>query len=331
MTIPPDADYDTALTLAGDAARILYEAGAQRVWLAGSLAHAQHWDARSDIDFGTIGLPRIQFSAAVARLRRRLGRHVDVIPLEDAPSFIRTQILLEMLPVGADGGVEPRNGPAPPYPVATLTGPPYPKGLHQQRHAVASDVLNRRGVRKALDVGCAQGEFELAALRRWPQKATEFHGIDPDTDAVRSGLEQLDRELDDRLRSRARLDVAEVADLPHLWADHDAVVAIEVIEHLDEPTLELFARLVFRELSPPTVVLTTPNAEYNVLFPEDHPSGRPRVRHPGHHFEWTRSEMRRWIAAHAAPAGYRAALRGIGEAHPMYGPPTQLWVLSHDR
>ena len=324
------AEYDRAVTEAGEAARILYGAGAQRVWLAGSIAHGNHWDTLSDYDFTTIGLAKHYLQGVVDQLSHRLGRRVDVMPLEDAPSFIRTQIILEMLPVQPDGSVERRKGPPPPYPVARIGGPSYPNGLHRQRHAVVADVLHRRGVRKALDIGCAEGGFELAAVNRWPDGPTQLHGIDPDPEAVRNGTDCLDRELANHLRHRAHLDVAEIADAPALWADHDAVAAIEVIEHLDADTLELFARLVFDDLAPPTVVLTTPNAEYNAVYSDSVPPGRPRVRHPDHRFEWTRPEMRRWIATQAAPAGYRAALRGIGEAHTEYGPPTQMWVLTHD-
>ena len=319
-----------AIAAAGNAGRLLYDAGALRVWLCGSLAHGNHWDALSDVDYATIGLPSSQHPGMVHRLRERLGRHVDVIPLEDAPSFIRTQITLEMVVVERDGSVVRHRGPTPAFPVATLLGPAYPKGLHAQRHAVAADVLERRRVRAALDIGCAEGGFELTALTRWPRSRTRIHGIDPDVAAVGAGAATLDRDQAPHLRSRARLDVAGIADLPAVWHDHDAVVAIEVVEHLDGPTLDLFAHHVFRELAPPTVVLTTPNAEYNILFADGDPPGRGSFRHADHRFEWTRDEMRRWLAGHATPAGYRAALRGIGQAHPEFGSPTQMWTLTRD-
>jgi predicted nucleotidyltransferase/SAM-dependent methyltransferase len=319
-----------AIAAAGSAGRLLYGAGAQRVWLCGSLAHGNHWDALSDVDYATVGLPTWQHPVVVDQLRERLGRHVDVIPLEDAASFIRTQITLEMMVVERDGSVVRHRGKTPAFPVATLHGPAYPKGLHAQRHAVAADVLERRGVHDALDIGCAEGGFELTALTRWPKSPTRIHGIDPDAAAVGAATETLERDLAPHLRSRARLDVAGIVDLPAVWRDHDAVVAIEVIEHLDAPTLDLFAHTVFRELAPPTVVLTTPNAEYNTLFADGDPPGGRGFRHADHRFEWTRDEMRRWVAEHATPAGYRAALRGIGEAHPEFGSPTQMWTLTRD-
>ena len=41
---------------------------------------------------------------------------------------------------------------------------------------------------------------------------------------------------------------------------------VEVIEHLDEPRLAAFERVLFEFARPPTVVVTTPNVEYNVRF-----------------------------------------------------------------
>jgi 2-polyprenyl-3-methyl-5-hydroxy-6-metoxy-1,4-benzoquinol methylase len=267
----------------------------------------------------------------VEQLRQRLGRHVDIIALENAPSFIRTQITLEMMAVEPDGSVATHRVRTPTIPVTTLHGPAYPQALHAQRHAVVADVLQRRGARAVLDVGCARAGFEIAALSRWPNSPTTIHGIDPDAAAVGAGNDSLERSLSPHVRSRARLEVASIVDLPRVWHDHDAVVAIEVIEHLDTATLDLFAHHVFRTLAPLTVVLTTPNAEYNTLFAENDPPGRPSYRHADHRFEWTREEMRRWITAHTGHFGYRAALRGIGEAHPHLGSPTQMWTLTRGR
>ena len=43
-------------------------------------------------------------------------------------------------------------------------------------------------------------------------------------------------------------------------------IGFQVIEHLDEPRLASFERVLFEFACPQTVVLTTPNAEYNVKF-----------------------------------------------------------------
>ena len=47
----------------------------------------------------------------------------------------------------------------------------------------------------------------------------------------------------------------------------DAAAVIEVIEHLDSPRLAAFERVLFEHAQPKMAVITTPNSEYNVLFP----------------------------------------------------------------
>ena len=61
-----------------------------------------------------------------------------------------------------------------------------------------------------------------------------------------------------------------------------------LIEHLDPARLSSFERVVFQHARPRTVVLTTPNREYNVIW-ETLPAGV--MRHGDHRFEWTREEF----------------------------------------
>ena len=71
----------------------------------------------------------------------------------------------------------------------------------------------------------------------------------------------------------------------------DAAVLMEVIEHLDLPRLDALERCVFGDARPGTVIITTPNVEYNGRF-ETLPAGARR--HRDHRFEWTRAEFRDW-------------------------------------
>ena len=53
-----------------------------------------------------------------------------------------------------------------------------------------------------------------------------------------------------------------------------------------------FERVLFEFARPGTVVLTTPNREFNVTW-ETLPAGK--FRHPDHRFEWTRREFQDWV------------------------------------
>jgi hypothetical protein len=72
---------------------------------------------------------------------------------------------------------------------------------------------------------------------------------------------------------------------------YDAAAVIEVIEHFDLARLSAFEQVLFEWTSPTTVIITTPNIEYNVKF-ENLPAGK--LRHSDHRFEWTRIEFQNW-------------------------------------
>jgi hypothetical protein len=98
-----------------------------------------------------------------------------------------------------------------------------------------------------------------------------------------------------------------------------------VFEHLDPPRLGAFERALFAHARPGTVVVTTPNVEYNALFPTL-PAGH--LRHRDHRFEWTRAEFAAWAGGVAARHGYRVEHAGIGPEDAERGAPTQMAVFS---
>jgi 3' terminal RNA ribose 2'-O-methyltransferase Hen1 len=103
----------------------------------------------------------------------------------------------------------------------------------------------------------------------------------------------------------------------------DAAAVVEVIEHLDPPRLGAFERALFGYARPATVIVTTPNAEYNALL-QGVPDGS--FRHADHRFEWTRAQFAEWAARVAARHDYRVELSGIGPENDEFGCPSQLAV-----
>ena len=49
-------------------------------------------------------------------------------------------------------------------------------------------------------------------------------------------------------------------------------------------------QVIFGQLSPKIAIITTPNVEFNVLFP----NLKQGFRHYDHKFEWTRAEFQEW-------------------------------------
>jgi hypothetical protein len=98
-----------------------------------------------------------------------------------------------------------------------------------------------------------------------------------------------------------------------------------VIEHLDSGRLTAFERVLFEFARPKTIVITTPNSEYNVKFPSL-PAGQ--FRHADHRFEWTRAQFRNWATGVAARYGFEVRFGPVGDEDPQLGPPTQMAVFA---
>jgi 3' terminal RNA ribose 2'-O-methyltransferase Hen1 len=106
---------------------------------------------------------------------------------------------------------------------------------------------------------------------------------------------------------------------------YDAAAVVEVIEHFDLARLSAFERILFAFTRPKTVIITTPNIEYNVKF-ENLPAGK--LRHSDHRFEWTRSEFQAWANGIAEKFRYSVRFLAIGEEDAVVGAPTQMGIFS---
>ncbi|MDJ0719328.1 MAG: 3' terminal RNA ribose 2'-O-methyltransferase Hen1, partial [Prochloraceae cyanobacterium] len=102
---------------------------------------------------------------------------------------------------------------------------------------------------------------------------------------------------------------------------YDAATLIEVIEHLDPPRLAAMQRVLFEFTRPQTIIITTPNREYNVKF-ESLSAGQ--FRHKDHRFEWTRQEFQDWANEVGKEYAYTVQFYSIGTVDPILGSPTQM-------
>ncbi len=198
--------------------------------------------------------------------------------------------------------------------------------LNEQRLGAVVAALRASGAARILDLGCGEGRLLTKLLQE--TAASEIVGLDVSHQALRRARERLrlDR-LPPAQAARLRLLQGSLTYRDERLAGYDAAAVVEVIEHLDPPRLAAFERVLFECARPGTVVLTTPNAEYNVKW-ETLPDGR--FRHRDHRFEWTRAEFRAWADAVAARHGYTARFLPVGPDDPEVGPPTQMAVFTRD-
>ncbi|MFD5417775.1 3' terminal RNA ribose 2'-O-methyltransferase Hen1 [Streptomyces sp. NPDC127069] len=193
----------------------------------------------------------------------------------------------------------------------------------RRRDAVLA-ALREAGAARVLDLGCGEGQLVQALLK--DTAFTEIVGVDVSMRALTTASRRLRLErMGERQSSRVRLLQGSLAYTDKRLAGYDAAVLSEVIEHLDLPRLPALEYAVFGSARPRTVLVTTPNVEYNVRW-ESLPAGR--VRHRDHRFEWTREEFRTWAERVAARHGYTVAHRPVGDEDPEVGPPTQMAVFT---
>jgi 3' terminal RNA ribose 2'-O-methyltransferase Hen1 len=126
-------------------------------------------------------------------------------------------------------------------------------------------ALRASGAHTVLDLGCGEGKLlrELLQDRQFEQ----IVGMDVSIRSLEMAQKRLklDR-LPDRQAERLKLIHGSLIYRDKRLEGFDAAAVVEVIEHLDPPRLSALERVLFEFARPQTVVLTTPNREYNVMW-----------------------------------------------------------------
>ena len=192
--------------------------------------------------------------------------------------------------------------------------------LNQQRLEAVLQALKDSGAQRVLDLGC--GEGRLLELLVAQGQFAEIAGMDVSTQALTRARRRLAR-----LPRGERVEVFQgsLAYRDGRLSGYDAAALVEVIEHLDPPRLQACERAVFEFAQPSAVVVTTPNADYNVHW-QRLPAGK--FRHPDHRFEWGRAEFAAWVEQVGERYGYVARVVPIGPQEAQLGAPTQMAIFS---
>ncbi len=193
--------------------------------------------------------------------------------------------------------------------------------LNEERMGSVLAVLKTAGAESVIDLGCGEGNLLRLLLKDKAFK--KIVGLDVSPRSLERAAERLHlQDLPPMQKERIELIHGSLMYRDRRLQGFDAAVLAEVVEHLDPPRLQALERVVFEFAKPRTVIVTTPNREYNGVWQ----SLGGRLRHRDHRFEWTRAEFSQWAQGIAAQHAYSVRFLGIGKEAGEVGTPTQMAV-----
>lgn len=188
--------------------------------------------------------------------------------------------------------------------------------VYRQRYGAVYDHLIkeewRKDIKKLVDFGSA--ELGLFVFIKRLISLQEIMFVDIDEELLESSKFRVRPLNIDYLKTRSGplnigIYAGSVAEPDEKLIGADAVTAIELIEHLYPDVIEGLVYNIFSYIQPKIVIVTTPNADFNVLFGD-----MKTFRHYDHKFEWTREQFENWAlnVVQRFP-NYSVVFSGVGE------------------
>ena len=196
--------------------------------------------------------------------------------------------------------------------------------LADQRAGAVTAALLSAGATSVVDIGCGDGKLLRALLKDGTFE--RIAGVDVSMGALGTASRRLHIDtMTPRQRERITLFQSALTYRDRRLQGYDAAVLMEVVEHVDADRLDALEAAIFGAAHPATVIVTTPNVEYNVRF-SSLPDGS--LRHRDHRFEWSRDAFAAWAGGVADRHGYAVRFLPVGPDDAEVGPPTQMAVFS---
>ena len=196
--------------------------------------------------------------------------------------------------------------------------------LNTQRMEAVKNAVLASGAASVIDLGC--GECRLTSLLLNEPQIRKVTACDVSVSVLEKAAQRLHLDRMQTVRkNKLTLMQASLTYRDKRFEGHDCACVVEVIEHIEPMRIPAFERAVFEFAAPRTVILTTPNREYNANY--EHMQENT-LRHGDHRFEWTRAEFQEWTEHICERFGYSCEISGIGDTDENLGAPTQMGVFT---
>lgn len=197
--------------------------------------------------------------------------------------------------------------------------------LHDKRLLAVAEKLKLSGATSVLDLGCGEGKLIRLLLKE--QQFKKIAGMDVSYSELLRAKERLHfEEMAPRQKERIELFQGSLIYRDKRFEGYDAAAVVEVIEHMELNRLPAFEQVLFGAAKPKTIVLTTPNKEFNAHFEG---MKQDAMRHDDHRFEWSREEFAEWSNRVAQTHGYSVEIFPLGDKIEGLGAPSQMAVFEH--
>jgi 3' terminal RNA ribose 2'-O-methyltransferase Hen1 len=194
--------------------------------------------------------------------------------------------------------------------------------LHQKRLNKAFEFLKESKAESVIDIGCGEGKLLKLLIKDGQFK--KIAGTDVSHSELQKAKDSLHlNEASPAMKERIVLFQGSITYKDERLKGYSAVVLVEVIEHLDLERLSAMEKVLFGFATPDTVVISTPNAEYNEVFEK---LEQGSFRHQDHRFEWRRNEFQEWCEKVCDTFSYEVSVHPIGDEEAGVGAPSQMAV-----
>ena len=198
------------------------------------------------------------------------------------------------------------------------------ESLNTLRLNAVRDAVLSSGAESVIDLGCGEGRLTSMLLEE--RQIKKVTACDVCVSVLEKAASRLKTDsLPEYRAKKLTLMQASLTYRDKRFSGYDCACVVEVIEHIEPMRIPSFERVVFEFAAPKTVILTTPNREYNANYKS---LGEDEMRHGDHRFEWTREEFKNWTRHICETFGYTVEITGIGEPDEEYGCPTQMGVFT---